>query len=209
MQSAIYDTISAAKWNNTTTSWPNHYGFTTTNANQTINLKYLLLGDPNLSMSSPLSNGYNLRMSNLNAIMPNIDVNLTNAVVTTNTVTVPFEIDTRGVLLDAVQFQIEYDTTKVKFDKLMVDTPNWISFITPTNGILRFGAIDKDMKSPITGKLIPFKLQFVTLQAGIDINSSVTISPIYDAADSKGNQVAINLNTNVVKLIGANNFRLP
>ena len=209
MQSAIYDTISAAKWNNTTTSWPNHYGFTTTNVNQTINLKYLLLGDPNLSMSSPLSNGYNLRMSNLNAIMPNIDVNLTNAVVTTNTVTVPFEIDTRGVLLDAVQFQIEYDTTKVKFDKLMVDTPNWISFITPTNGILRFGAIDKDMKSPITGKLIPFKLQFVTLQAGIDINSSVTISPIYDAADSKGNQVAINLNTNVVKLIGANNFRLP
>jgi hypothetical protein len=209
MPVAIYDTISAVKWNNTTTNWPNHYGFTTTNSNQTINLKYLLLGDPNLSMSSPLSAGYNLRMSNVNGMIPSIDVNLNNTIVTTNTITIPFEIDTKSVSVSALQFQVEYDTTKVKFDKLIVDTPSWISFATPSSGTLRFGAIDKDMKTPITGKLTPFKLQFISLQGGIDINSYVTISPIYDGADSKGNQVIINLNTTVVKLIGANNFKTP
>jgi hypothetical protein len=204
---SVYDTLSAGKWNSTV--FPNHYGFSTTNANQQISLKYLLLGDPNLSMSSPLTSGYNLRMSSLAAPMSSIDVNLTNTIVTTNTITIPFDVDTKGTELSALQFQVEYDTTKVKFDKLLINTPSWISFATPSSGVLRFGAIDRDMKNPISGKVTPFKIQFISLENGADINSSVTISPIYDGADSKGNQVAINLNTTVVKLIGANNFKTP
>jgi len=65
------------------------------------------------------------------------------------------------------------------------------------------------VKNTITGKTTPFKLQFTSLQAGIDINSAVTITPVMDATDDKGRAVDITLNTTLIKLIGANNFLKP
>jgi hypothetical protein len=205
----VFDTLSADKWNNTITNWPNHYGFTTTNSNQTINLKYLLLGDPNLSMSSPLSAGYNLRMSNLSTATPSIDVNLANTIVTNNQITIPFAVDTKGVSVTGLQFEIAYDATKVKFERLDVNTPSWVSFVNNGVGHIKFGAFDKDLKISINGKVTPFNMVFSAIGSGIDMNSQVSISPIMDASDAKGNPVSINLNTPIIKLIGANNFRIP
>jgi len=90
-----------------------------------------------------------------------------------------------------------------------VNTPSWVTFVNPTTATIRFGAIDKNLKNPITGKLTPFKLQFSALQSGLDLNTAVKLSSVYDAADSKGQSVNINLNTTVIKLIGANNFLRP
>jgi len=208
LPATVYDTISVAKWNNTVTSWPNHYGFTTTNTNQSINLKYVLLGDPNLSMSSPISTTTGNMMANAVSTAA-IDVNLTNVIATSNAITVPFDIDTKGIQLSGMQFEIKYDPTKVKFEKMDVDVAGWVAFVNPTTNTIRFGAVDKDLKTPITGKLTPFKLQFTALQSGLNLNTAVTIAPSYDAADNNGKQVAINLNTTVIKLIGANNFLKP
>jgi hypothetical protein len=108
-----------------------------------------------------------------------------------------------------MQFEIKYDPTKVKFEKMDVDVAGWVAFVNPTTNTIRFGAVDKDLKTPITGKLTPFKLQFTALQSGLNLNTAVTIAPSYDAADNNGKQVAINLNTTVIKLIGANNFLKP
>ena len=106
---------------------------------------------------------------------------------------------------------MKYDPTKVSFDRLDVNTPSWVSFVNnSTDGVIRFGALDKDIKNVLTGSnLVPFKLLFKSKQAGADLSTSVQIYPTMDAADDKGNQVGINFNTTVIKLIGANFFKAP
>ena len=91
-----------------------------------------------------------------------------------------------------------------------VNTPSWVSFVHPMGNVLRFGALDRELKNTLSGNnLVPFKLHFTALQPGVDLNTSVEIVPTMDAADDKGNQVGINLNTTVIKLLGANFFRNP
>ena len=53
---------------------------------------------------------------------------------------------------------------------------------------------------------IPFKLKFSTIGNGVDILTSVRVSQLMDAADQKGNQLDINLNSTQIKLTGYNNF---
>jgi len=105
---------------------------------------------------------------------------------------------------------VEYDATKVKFEKMDINTPSWVSFVHPMGNVVRFGALDRELKNTMSGtNLVPFKLHFTALQPGVDLNTSVLIRPTMDAADDKGNQVGVNLNTTVIKLIGANFFRNP
>ena len=207
---SVYDTLSIAGWktNNTFSYIP----FKTTDANQTMNVRYFLRGDVNLSHSSMVVTPAGMApiMASLAANNGSlIDVNLNNVVVTSNNITIPFNVDTKSLQISGLQFEVTYDPAKVKFEKLEVNTPSWISFATPSSNVLRFGAIDKDLKNPITGNVTPFKLVFSAIQAGADLNSAVMVTPVMDASDNKGNQVGINLNTTVVKLIGANNFLRP
>ena len=73
-------------------------------------------------------------------------------------------------------------------------------------GKVKFGSIDKDVKNPITGNFIPFKLKFSTLANGLDINSFIRVTPNMDASSKTGYQLGINLSTDVIKLTGYNNF---
>ena len=208
MPAVTYDSLGVTSWKTYT---PLQYlPFTTTTADQTLVVKYLVPGDINLSHGSPLTTTTASSMVSLLADgAPTIDVNLANVIVTSNTITVPFEVDTKGVALTGLQFEVYYDPSKVKFEKMDVNTPSWVVFVNPTTATIRFGAIDKNLKTPITGKLTPFKLQFSALQSGLDLNTTVKLSSVYDAADSKGQPVNINLTTTVIKLIGANNFLRP
>lgn len=205
--SNVYDTLSVTGWKGTTSF--GYLPFTTTTANQTINVRYFVRGDVNLSHSSAVTNMAGMMSSMMANNGSSIDVNLSNVVVTSNTITIPFNVDSKTTQLSGLQFEVTYDPTKVKFEKLNIDTPSWISFVNVSNGVLRFGAIDRELKNPISGNGTPFKLVFSSVQAGVDLNSAVMVTPVMDAADNKGNQVGINLNTTVVKLIGANNFFRP
>jgi hypothetical protein len=49
-------------------------------------------------------------------------------------------------------------------------------------------------------------LKFTSIGDGVDILTSIKVSPTMDANDSKGNQLGINLNTDKIKLTGYNNF---
>lgn len=210
MPAVTYDTLGVTSWK--TYTLLQYLPFTTTTSDQALIVKYLVPGDINLSHGSPLTTTTAAMASMASLLVdgaPTIDVNLLNVIVTSNTITVPFEVDTKGVALTGLQFEVYYDPTKVKFEKMDVNTPSWVAFVNPTTGTIRFGAIDKNLKNPITGKLTPFKLQFSALQSGIDLNTTVKLSSVYDAADGKGQQVNINLNTTVIKLIGANNFLKP
>ena len=210
IKAGVYDTVGFTAWKTLNTAYTS---MTTTTSEQNLQLKYVLRGDVNLSHSSLVTEQQAGIYTWGNLVVPSgktIDVNLNNVVVTGNNIAIPFTVNTNTLKLSGLQFEVEYDATKVKFEKMDIDTPSWVSFVHPMGNVVRFGALDRDLKNTMTGtNLVPFKLHFSALQPGVDLNTSVQIRPTMDAADDKGNQVGVNLNTTVIKLIGANFFRNP
>ena len=202
--------------------------------NEIVDLKYLLWGDVNRSHSSQvvtILNGTSTVQTNaVNSLTTNtafvtmasantgfintsggevnsINVNLSNVTVTSNNVEIPVSITTNGNAVSGLQFQFDYDPSKIKFEELKSELPNsWYVFVNPVSGKVKFGAIDQNSKTPINGTNIPFKLKFSTIGSGVEILTSVKVSPTMDASDSKGIQLGINLNSTQIKLTGYKNF---
>jgi hypothetical protein len=191
--------------------------------NLPLNLKYALWGDVNRSHSSQvIQNGTiqtNAKVSlmssdiktnelvNTTTNIPSINVNINNITVTSNNIEIPIKINTGTNKVSALQFGFTYDQTKIKFDELQSQLPEgWFIFGTPKDGFIKFGAIDKSLVNHIVGELVPFKLKFTSLINGLDISTQIKITSIMDAADNKGNQLGIKLNTTSIKLTGYNNF---
>lgn len=195
-----------------------------------LNLKYLLWGDVNRSHSSQVVRNNTTVVSSAppslitSGIMTNsmntgvnfggvmnevqtIEVNLNNVTVTSNTINIPVSVDTKGVNLSALQFEFQYDPTKIKFEELKLNLPNtWYTFVNSKTGKVKFGALDRSAENPVSGVLTPFTLKFSTLVPGVDILSTVKVTPTMDASDKNGNQVGITLNTTTIRLTGYNNF---
>jgi hypothetical protein len=201
--------------------------------NKIVDLKYLLWGDVNRSHSSQVvtsSNGTSTVQTNaVNSLMTNmafrtmaiqstsfintpneilsIDVNLSNVTVTSNNVEIPVTLNTNGNSVGGLQFEFNYDNSKIKFEELKSEVPNsWYIFVNSKKGKVKFGAIDQNNKISIKGNLTPFKLRFSTIGNGVDILTSVKVSPTMDASSSNGTQLGINLNTTQIKLTGYKNF---
>jgi hypothetical protein len=200
--------------------------------NEIVDLKYLLWGDVNRSHSSQVissSNGTSTVQTNaVNSLISNtafismatqsasfintpndvssIDVNLSNITVTSNNVEIPVSLNTNGISVGGLQFEFQYDPSKIKFEELKSEVPNsWYVFVNSKDGKVKFGGIDQNNK-PINGTNIPFKVRFSTIGSGVDILTSVKVSPTMDASDSKGVQLGINLNSTQIKLTGYKNF---
>jgi hypothetical protein len=222
-----FDTISVARGATLTQDlgWNGHkVKFKTGATAINLDLKYVIPGDINRSHSSLVVNSQGQVQTNrandlvsvalmstfpntTNVNLPSIDVNLNNLTVTSNNIEIPFNIDTKGSNVSALQFEIVYDAAKVKFEDIKSEVPNtWFVFANPRDGVLRFGAIDREMKVPIKGASAPFKLKFSTLENGLDISSKIRVTSNLDASNDKGEQLAINLNTTTIKLTGYNNF---
>lgn len=205
-----YDTLTPAYWKQA-----NLYGtrFKTSTVAQDLNLKYLIPGDINRSHSSQVVKpdgtiqSFSLKSTVVNTPNPitSIDVSLNNITVTSNEFTVPVAVDGKGANLSGLQFEFVYDPTKVKFESVTTDVPVWLVFASRGPGRIKFGAVDKELKTPYT-KGIPFKVLFSTLQNGLNINSYIKVTSNMDASDMSGNQLGINLNTTQIKLTGYNNF---
>ena len=201
--------------------------------NEILELKYLLWGDVNRSHSSQvvvINNGATTIQTNaVNSLQTNtafittasntgfintstgevnsINVNLSNITVTSNSVEIPIGVNTNGNSVGALQFEFQYDPLKIKFEELKSEVPNsWYIFVNSKDGKVKFGAIDQNNKTSINGNLIPFKLRFSTIGNGVDILTSVKVSPTMDASNSKGVQLGIDLNSTQIKLTGYNNF---
>ena len=201
--------------------------------NEIVELKYLLWGDVNRSHSSQVvtsSNGTSTVQTNaVNSLMTNsafrtmatqstsfintpneissIDVNLSNITVTSDNVEIPVTLNTNGNSVGGLQFEFDYDNTKLNFEELKSEVPNsWYIFANSKSGKVKFGAIDQNNKTSINGNLTPFKIRFSTIGNGVDILTSVKVSPTMDASSSNGTQLGINLNTTQIKLTGYKNF---
>lgn len=194
--------------------------------NLPLKLKYVLEGDINRSHSSQViignsiaSNAIPSLKKNLSSPQANLLINTTQPIqsinvtikgqtVTSNTIEIPVAIDTKSLTLSGLQFEFVYDATKIKFESITNELPNtWYTFVNNKDGKIKFGSIDKDMKSPVTGNLIPFKLKFSSINNGSDLNTFIKVSPVMDASSKTGYQLGINLNTDNIKLTGINLFK--
>lgn len=187
-----------------------------------LDLKYVIPGDINRSHSSTVVNSQGQVQTNqanglrsamvifpntTNESLASIDVNLNNLTVTSNTIEIPFNVDTKGSKVSAYQFEVVYDPAQVKFEEIKSSLPSsWYIFANSQNGKLKFGAIDKDLKMPVIGTSIPFILKFSSIGSGVNLNTKIKITSNIDASDDKGSQLGINLNTATIKLTGYNNY---
>lgn len=201
--------------------------------NEIVDLKYLLWGDVNRSHSSQvivINNGASVIQTNAaNSLETNtafmtmatqstsfintpnevssIDVNLSNLTVTSNNVEIPMTLNTNGNKVGGLQFEFDYDNSKLKFEELKSEVPStWYVFVNSKEGKIKFGGIDQNNKTSINGTVTPFKIRFSTIGNGVDILTSVKVSPTMDASSSDGTQLGINLNTTQIKLTGYRNF---
>lgn len=205
-----YDTLTATSWKNLSDIYTVH--FRTSDVVKPLSINYLIQGDINRSHSSARTQGndvttYASMPINTVSNVPNIDVSLDNLTVTSNTIEIPFNINTNNNKISALQFEIVYDATKIKFEEIKSEVPNsWYVFVNTSEGKIKFGGIDKDVNSPILGTSAPFKLKFLSVESGLDLNTKIKVTSNLDASDNKGNQLGVNLNTTTIKLTGYNNF---
>ena len=227
-----WGSITTSNWN--TLTYPKTYFKTDViGTNAFLDLKYLLWGDVNRSHSSQVvtstSGTSTVQTNAVNSLQTNstfrsmavssmsfintpyditsIDVGLANTIVVSNNIEIPVEINTKGANVGGLQFQFEYDPTKLKFEELVSTLPNtWFVFANAKDGKIKFGALDQNSKTGITGISIPFKLKFSTIGNGVDILTSIKVSSTMDASAINGNQLGINLNKAQIKLTGYNNF---
>lgn len=209
--SATYDSLSSTSWKSVTDKYT--VNFKTSDVAKPLSISYLIPGDINRSHSSARTQANNITtyatgfVNTPNENIPAIDVSLNNLTLTSNEFTIPVNLTTNGSNLSGLQFEFVYDPTKVKFESIKADMPTWIVFVNNNEGRIKFGAVDRELKTPYTGKdLVPFKLVFSTLQSGLDINSAIKVTANMDASDMSGKQLGINLNTTTIKLTGYNNF---
>jgi hypothetical protein len=194
--------------------------------NLPLKLKYVLEGDINRSHSSQVIIGSTIATNavpslrkNLGSPQANLLINTTQPIqsinvsiksqtITSNTIEIPVALDTKSLAVSALQFEFEYDATKLKFESLTNELPNtWYTFVNNKEGKIKFGSIDKDVKNPITGVLTPFKLRFSSINNGSDLNTFIKVSPVMDASSKTGYQLGINLNTESIRLLGINLFQ--
>ena len=191
--------------------------------NLSLSLKYIIPGDINKSHSSQVvvngtvqqnaSNGLRLEIpysafGSMNIYnTPTIDASLNNLTVISNNIEIPININTNGNKVSALQFEFAYDPKKIKFEEIKSELPDtWYVFASTKDGKIKFGAINDNLKTPISGASVPFKLKFSPIGSGLDLATQIKILSNLDASDDKGNQLKINLNSTTIKLTGYNNF---
>ena len=209
---SLFNNLSIADWPSIKTGYV-YFKTGKIGSNLPLNLKYVIPGDINRSHSSQVvaSDGTIQSFAVEYVNTPNVnkapvDVNLSNVTVTTNTIEVPVNINTVNNV-GALQFEFYYDTTKIKFESLASNLPNtWFTFANSKSGRIKFGAVNRDLKAPITGAQTPFTLKFSSIGDGVNLTTAIKVGSTMDASDNKGNQLGINLNTISIKLTGYNNF---
>jgi hypothetical protein len=219
---AEFNAASASSWKNL----PNNYVRFKTGLigqNLPLKLRYVIPGDINRSHSSQVIIGGSIATNAIPSLKKNlaksktanllintqegIDVSLKNVTITSNTIEIPVKINTNSKQVSALQFEFTYDPTKVKFEQIINDVPNtWYTFVDNKEGKVRFGSLDRELKTPITGELTPFKLRFSSLVNPLDINTYIKVTPNMDASSKTGYQLGINLSTDSIKLTGYNLF---
>jgi hypothetical protein len=212
-----FDNATQSSWKNIT---KNYVRFKTgaIGANLPLKLRYVIPGDINRSHSSQVMIGSSIATNAIRSLsssgyintpqnIPSINVSLKNVTLTSSIIEIPVVINTNDKQVSSLQFEFTYDPTKVKFEQLFNELPNtWYTFVDNKEGKIRFGALDKELKNPVSGTITPFKLRFSPVINPLDISTYIKVTPNMDASSKTGYQLGINLSTDSIKLTGYNLF---
>jgi hypothetical protein len=171
--------------------------------NLTLDIKYFVLGDVDRSHSSPV---YDATGTEVFATIYHgqYDVNIADVYSVGQPMYVPFNIATNGDLNNGLQFEMEYDVSKVKFDEIISDIQGpWLQYVTHDNvkGIVRFGAMNNQKNGSLQGVATPFKLKFSAIDPTHDITTDVVVRSLMDACDKEGDHLNINLSSGLIVMM--------
>lgn len=177
-------------------------------SNLTVNIKYAIMGDVNRSHSSPVFDANNQEIvaynvvGDLNVTIPNTFANIGEPLF------VPMNVNTNGVKNAALQFEMQYDRTKVKFEEIVSNIQGpWLQYVNhdPQTGTIRFGGMNNQDVGFINGNYMPFKLKFSPI-GNSDVTSYIKVRKLMDASDENGDRFNIVLQSDIVTL---SNRRIP
>ena len=171
-------------------------------SNITVDIKYFVLGDVDRTYSSPV---YDI---NNNEVFGAIykgkyDITIPDSYTTGESMYVPFNVSTNGDNSNGIQFEMNYDVTKVKFEEIVSNIQGpWLQYVThdEANGIIRFGGMNNQKDGSLQGVVTPFKLKFSSVVPTEDISTYVSVRKLMDASDDNGDHFNIVLASDRVLL---------
>jgi hypothetical protein len=191
-----YDAVTTLNWGTQFNSTRNLIPFTLGSLNNTYNINVTWLGDVNLShsaqqsVSSVSSNSIRSMSVMSNTITNEINVILISEIVG-NSIIVTLSVDPLQQELVGTQFQLNYDNTKLKFEKVEFTTKgNPTNFGTNKGSYINIGSLITS--GDVLDKKTEYKVIFTPINNTTDILGLTSISAT-DAVNKDGKQLKVKL----------------
>ena len=191
-----YDVITPSNWGTKFNSTRNLIPFTLGSLNNTYNINVTWLGDVNLShsaqqsVSSVSSNSIRSMSVMGNSITNEVNVIIMSEIVG-NTVMVTLSVDPLQQELVGTQFQLNYDNTKLKFEKVEFTTKgNPTNFGTNKGSYINLGSLLTS--GDVLDKTTEYRVIFTPINNTTDILGLTSIS-ITDAVNKVGKQLKVRI----------------
>jgi hypothetical protein len=191
-----YDAVTTSNWGTKFNSTRNLIPFTLSSLNNTYNISVTWLGDVNLShsaqqsVSSVSSNSIRSMSVMSNTITNEVNVIIMSEIVG-NSIIVTLSVDPLQQELVGTQFQLNYDNTKLKFDKVEFTTKgNPTNFGTNKGSYINIGSLITS--GDVLDKTTEYKVIFTPINNTTDILGLTSISAT-DAVNKDGKQLKVKL----------------
>ena len=191
-----YDAITTSNWGTKFNSTRNLIPFTLSSLNNTYNINVTWLGDVNLShsaqqsVSSVSSNSVRSMSVMSNSITNEVNVIIMSEIVG-NTIIVTLSVDPLQQELVGTQFQLNYDNTKLKFEKVEFTTKgNPTNFGTNKGSFINIGSLLTS--GDVLDKTTEYRVIFTPINNTTDILGLTSISTT-DAVNKSGRTLKVRM----------------
>ena len=191
-----YDAITTNNWGTQFNSTRNLIPFTLGSLNNTYNISVTWLGDVNLShsaqqsVSSVSSNSIRTMSVMNNSITNEINV-ITIGELINNKVIITLSVDPLQQELVGTQFQLNYDNTKLKFEKVEFTTKgNPTNFGTDKGSFINIGSLITS--GDVLDKTTEYRIIFTPINSITDVLGLTSISTT-DAVNKAGRQLKVKI----------------
>jgi hypothetical protein len=189
-----YDAITTSNWGTKFNSTRNLIPFTLGSLNNTYNINVTWLGDVNLSHSAQQSvSAVSSNSVRSMSVMSNSITNEVNVIIMSeivgNTIIVTLSVDPLQQELVGTQFQLNYDNTKLKFEKVEFTTKgNPTNFGTNKGSFINIGSLLTS--GDVLDKTTEYRVIFTPINNTTDILGLTSISTT-DAVNKAGKQLKV------------------
>jgi hypothetical protein len=191
-----YDAITTSNWGTQFNSTRNLIPFTLSGLNNTYNINVTWLGDVNQSHSSQQSvtnvSGNSIRSMSLmvNTIVNEINVSTIGEIIN-NKVIITLSVDPLQQELVGTQFQLNYDNTRLKFEKVeFITKGNPTNFGTDKGNLINIGSLITS--GDVLDKTTEYRVVFTPISNITDILGLTSISTT-DAVNKAGKQLKVKI----------------